>query len=56
MKKFDKLRRNFIYYTLNIANIVVTIFFIIDDHVLITNFKLNVIVLEEIFRVIEFDI
>ena len=55
MKKFEKSRRNFIYHTLNVANIVVTIFFNIDDNALITNNKSNVIVLNEIFRVIEFN-
>ena len=56
MKKFEKSRRNVIYYTLNIANIVVEILFNIDDNVLIISFKSNVIVLDEIFRVIGFDI
>ena len=55
MKKFEKSRRNFIYHTLNIANIVVTIFFNIDDNALITSFKSNVIVFDEIFRVIKFN-
>ena len=56
MKKFKKSRQEFIYHTINIANIVVTTFFITDDNALITDFKSNVIVLDEIFRVIEFDI
>ena len=56
MKKFEKLHRKFIYHTLSIANIVVTIFFNTNDNALITNFKSNVIVLDENFRVIESDI
>ena len=55
-KKLEKSRRNLIYYTLNIANIVVTSFFNIDDNVLIASFKADVIMLDEISRVIEFNI
>ena len=49
MKKFEKSRRDFIYHTLNIANIVVTTFFNIINKVLIISFKSNVIVFDECF-------
>ena len=56
MEKFETSRRNFIYHTLNIANIVVTIFFNINDNALIKSFKVNIIMCDEIFRVIQSDI
>ena len=55
VKEFENSRSNFIYHVLSITNMIVTIFFNINNQILILNFKPNVIVLDEIFRVNKFN-